>query len=47
MGSDSLKGAWGFTIYDQFWLPFAVLCGHDGRSCSSLLLVLLKRRDPV
>ena len=42
-----LKGAWGFTIYDQHWLPFAVLYGMTVGHARSLLLILLKRRDPV
>ncbi|MDB4938870.1 MAG: ABC-type multidrug transport system, ATPase component, partial [Labilithrix sp.] len=46
MGSESLKGAWGFTAYDQFWLPFAVLYGMTVVMLV-LLLILLKRRDPV
>lgn len=46
MGSDTLKGAWGFTMYDQIWLPFAVLIGMTVVMLL-LLLVLLKRRDPV
>jgi hypothetical protein len=46
MGSDGLKGAWGFTNYDLHWLPFAVLNGMTVVMLA-LLLVLLKRRDPV
>jgi len=46
MGSDTLKGAWGFTMYNQIWLPFAVLIGMTVVMLG-LLLVLLKRRDPV
>lgn len=46
MGSDTLKGAWGFTAYDQIWLPIAVLLGMTVVMLA-LLLVLLKRRDPV
>jgi ABC-type multidrug transport system ATPase subunit/pSer/pThr/pTyr-binding forkhead associated (FHA) protein len=46
MGSESLKGAWGFTLYDQFYLPFAVLYGMTAVMLV-LLLVLLKKRDPV
>jgi ABC-type multidrug transport system ATPase subunit/pSer/pThr/pTyr-binding forkhead associated (FHA) protein len=46
MGSESLKGAWGFTAYDQFWLPFAVLYGMT-IVMLVMLLILLKRRDPV
>jgi hypothetical protein len=39
-------GAWGFTTYDQTWLPYAVL----GAMTVFLIVgvsVLLKRRDPV
>jgi ABC-type multidrug transport system permease subunit len=46
MGSDTLKGAWGFTMYDQVWLPITVLLGMTVVMLA-LLLVLLKRRDPV
>jgi hypothetical protein len=46
MGSESLKGGWGFSLYDQFYLPFAVLYGMTVLMLV-VLLVLLKRRDPV
>lgn len=46
MGSESLKGAWGFTAFDQFWLPFAVLYGMTVLMLI-VLLVVLKKRDPV
>ncbi len=46
MGSDTLKGAWGFINYDQHWLPIAVLYGMTVLMLI-MLLVLLKRRDPV
>jgi hypothetical protein len=46
MGSDALKGAWGFTAYDQFYLPFAVLYGMTVLMLVVLLLIL-KKRDPV
>jgi ABC transport system ATP-binding/permease protein len=46
MGSESLKGAWGFSSYVQQWLPLAVLYGMTG-GMLLLLLILLKRRDPV
>jgi hypothetical protein len=46
MGSDTLKGAWGFVSYDQFWLPISVLLGMTFLMLI-LLLILLKRRDPV
>ncbi|WP_437959691.1 FHA domain-containing protein [Sorangium sp. So ce119] len=46
MAADNYAGAWGFTTYDQTWLPFAVLAGM-----TLLILVtlcaFLKRRDPV
>ena len=46
MASDAQVGAWGFSTYDQAWIPYAVL----GSMTVSLLVVLcaiLKRRDPV
>jgi len=46
MGSDTLKGAWGFVNYDQIWLPIAVLYGMTVVMLL-MLLVILKRRDPV
>jgi hypothetical protein len=46
MGSDALKGAWGFTAYDQFYLPFAVLYGMTVLMLV-VLLMILKKRDPV
>ena len=46
MGSDALKGAWGFTAYDQFYMPFAVLYGMTVLMLVVLLLIL-KKRDPV
>lgn len=46
MGSDTLKGAWGFVDYDQHWLPIAVLYGMTVLMLI-VLFVLLKRRDPV
>ena len=46
MGSDTLKGAWGFTMYDQFWLPVTFLMGMT-LVMLVVLLILLKRRDPV
>jgi hypothetical protein len=46
MAADNYAGAWGFTSYDQAFVPFAVLGG------TTLLLlvtlcIFLKRRDPV
>jgi len=46
MASDSLAGAWGFTSWDTYWLPPAVLAGMTV-GMLVLLLVFLKRRDPV
>ncbi len=46
MGSDALKGAWGFVNWDWHWLPVAVLYGMT-LFMLVLLLILLKRRDPV
>ncbi|MBX3198171.1 MAG: FHA domain-containing protein [Labilithrix sp.] len=46
MGSESLKGAWGFSAYAQTWLPITVLLGMTAVMLV-LLLILLKRRDPV
>ncbi|MBX3258837.1 MAG: FHA domain-containing protein [Labilithrix sp.] len=46
MGSETLKGAWGFSAYAQTWLPIAVLLGMTA-AMLVLLLILLKRRDPV
>jgi len=36
MASDSIAGAWGFTQWDMFWLPWAVLYGM-----TILMLVVL------
>jgi hypothetical protein len=46
VASDTQVGAWGFTTYDQSWIPYAVL---GGMTVSLVLVVsiLLKRRDPV
>ncbi len=46
MGSETLKGAWGFSSYAQLWLPIAVLLGMTVLMLV-MLLILLKRRDPV
>jgi hypothetical protein len=39
-------GAWGFTQYDQIWIPYAVLGGITV-GLLLILMILLKRRDPV
>ncbi len=46
MGSETLKGAWGFSAYHEHWLPVVVLLGMTVFMLLTLL-VLLKRRDPV
>ncbi|WP_437290355.1 FHA domain-containing protein [Sorangium sp. So ce406] len=46
MAADNYAGAWGFTTYDQTWLPFAVLAGMTLLILVTLCAVL-KRRDPV
>jgi ABC transport system ATP-binding/permease protein len=46
MAADNYAGAWGFTAYDQPWLPFAVL-GATTVVLLVTLCVILKRRDPV
>ena len=46
MASDTQVGAWGFTTYDQIWIPYTVL---GGMTVFFIIVVsvLLKRRDPV
>ncbi|WP_437736644.1 ATP-binding cassette domain-containing protein [Sorangium sp. So ce1335] len=46
MAADNYAGAWGFTTYDQTWLPFAVLAGMTVIILVTLCAIL-KRRDPV
>jgi ABC-type transport system involved in multi-copper enzyme maturation permease subunit len=46
MGSDQLMGGWGFTAYDQYWLPYAVLSGMTV-FIMGVMMIILKRRDPV
>ncbi|WP_437639008.1 FHA domain-containing protein [Sorangium sp. So ce854] len=46
MAADNYAGAWGFTTYDQTWLPFAVLAGMTVIILVTLC-AFLKRRDPV
>jgi ABC-type multidrug transport system ATPase subunit len=46
VASDSINGAWGFTEWDQPWLPAAVLFGMTF-AMLIVLLIALKRRDPV
>lgn len=46
MASDTLAGGWGFVNYAEMWLPLVVLYGMTALMLV-LLLILLKRRDPV
>jgi hypothetical protein len=46
MGSDALAGAWGFIEWSEAWMPLAVLYAMTVLMLS-VLLVMLKRRDPV
>jgi hypothetical protein len=46
IASDSFNGAWGFTDYDQIWVPFAVMAGM-AIAAMVLLFIVLKKRDPV
>lgn len=46
MGSATLKGAWGFVMYADHWVPIAVLYAMTAFMLV-VLLILLKRRDSV
>ena len=46
VASDSLTGAWGFTEWDQLWIPSAALFATTVLMLI-VLLIALKRRDPV
>jgi ABC-type multidrug transport system permease subunit len=46
LGSETLKGAWGFSSYHQIWLPIVVLNGMT-LLMMGVLFILLRRRDPV
>jgi ABC transport system ATP-binding/permease protein len=46
VASDTINGAWGFTEWDQVWLPSAVLSAMTF-AMLVVLLIALKRRDPV
>ena len=46
MASDTQVGSWGFSQYDQIWIPYAVL-GGMAMGLLMLVTILLKRRDPV
>ena len=46
MASETQVGAWGFSQYEQLWMPYAVLGGMTF-GILILLTILLKRRDPV
>jgi ABC-type multidrug transport system ATPase subunit/pSer/pThr/pTyr-binding forkhead associated (FHA) protein len=46
VASDTLTGAWGFTEWDQLWMPSAALFATT-LLMLIVLLIALKRRDPV
>jgi len=46
MAADNFQGGWGFTTYDQPYIPFLVLTGMTG-ALLVVLCIFLKRRDPV
>ncbi|HQP35492.1 MAG TPA: ABC transporter permease, partial [Polyangiaceae bacterium] len=46
IASDTFNSAWGFTDYDQIWVPFAAM-GVMTVLQIAVLLMILKRRDPV
>jgi hypothetical protein len=46
IAGDNFNGAWGFTDYDLFWVPFAVMGGMTFATLIALLIIL-KHRDPV
>jgi len=46
MASDSLAGGWGFTEWDQLYVPLGVLYGMTFLLIA-VMLIILKRRDPV
>jgi len=46
MASDSLAGGWGFTEWDQLYVPLGVLYGMTFLLIV-VMLIILKRRDPV
>jgi ABC-type multidrug transport system ATPase subunit len=46
MAADNFAGAWGFTTYDQVWIPYAML-GGTTLLLLTVLTIILKRRDPV
>jgi ABC-type multidrug transport system ATPase subunit/pSer/pThr/pTyr-binding forkhead associated (FHA) protein len=46
IASDNFNGAWGFSDYDQIWIPFAAMSVMAVLSMV-FLFIFLKRRDPV
>ncbi len=46
IASDELNGAWGFTNYEQFWVPPAVLISFSVVTMLAIL-IMLKRRDRI
>lgn len=46
IGSEQIKGAWGFANYEMHFLPLAILFGMTFFMLIALF-IMLKRRDPV
>jgi len=46
IAADNFNGAWGFTNYDQAWVPFAVMGGMTVATMVAVLIIL-RKRDPV
>ncbi|MFO0548883.1 MAG: FHA domain-containing protein [Polyangiaceae bacterium] len=46
IAGDTFSGNWGFTSYEQQWVPYAVLGGAT-LFLMIVLCLILKRRDPV
>ncbi len=47
MAADNYAGAWGFTTYDQTWMPYAVLAGMTCILLVTLCAVLEAARPGV
>jgi hypothetical protein len=46
MASDSLNGAWSFTSYEDFWIPYAALAAMTFAALV-MVMMILKRRDRI
>jgi ABC-type multidrug transport system ATPase subunit/pSer/pThr/pTyr-binding forkhead associated (FHA) protein len=45
-GQFPFDGAWGFSMWQQMWLPFAVLGGMTVVTLA-IMMIVLRRKDPV